>query len=861
VDQNDDLLEGVADAILDGTAIDWARVVADADGRERPLLDRLRVLGALADVHRDHVHPSPVNPGEGLGRWGHLMLLERIGCGAFGQVYRARDTLLDRDVALKLLPAGRPAGDPRARSIIEEGRLLARVRHPNVVTIHGAERIGDEVGISMELVTGQTLEQLLVQGRRFTPAEAVAIGIQLCHAVSAVHEAGLLHRDIKAHNVMLAEGGRLVLMDFGTGWDLSDASSAALAGTPLYLAPELLGGAEPSVRSDIYSVGVLMHRVLTGSYPVEAGNLRQLVAAHQQRNGAGPGTASRRLPRGLFRIVDRATRPSPDERYGTASSVARDLVRLNTRWPWSSYGYALVAAAILISIVPIGWWAVGRQDGLAAPRVAQGSRVESTAGGGSASLPRSATISSPSPSIAVLPFRPLSGQAGDEGMQFGITEAVINHLARTTTLRVEPLARVQRFARTTDDPLEAGRELGVDVVLHAEVQRVGDNVRVHSRLLRTNDGATLATRDWNEPYRHILDVQSQLAESLAAVLTPTLTPADRNRIRRQETSSPEAFQHYLFGRYHMEVRRPDRLLQAEREFREAVSRDPRYARAHAGLSLALVHAAWLGARKGIDVMGAAKDAAMQAVAIDDSVALAHTALGYIHECFEYDHARSQAEHLRAVALDGNDLWVLRAYASFLMRRDAVDEALTVIQRALDLDPASPLSNRHRAMMLYTARRYDECVAVTQRTLTLDPQDASMSYSWLGRCLEAQGKLGEAVDAYENGRAAGGRPELAQRMKRRYAVEGWKSYWRESLRLLPPDTIAAAAAHARLGNNDEAVRTLLRLEQRRAPALGFLNMPEWDSLKSEPGFQALRVRSGSSDETRAQPAATRAGGRR
>src|SRR5262249_15182118 len=305
----------------------------------------------------------------------------------------------------------------------------------------------------------QTLEQLLVHGKRFTPAEAVGIGIQLCHAVSAVHEAGLLHRDIKAHNVMLSEGGRLVLMDFGTGWDVSDASSAALAGTPLYLAPELLGGAEPSVRSDIYSVGVLIYRVLTGSYPVQAANLRQLLAAHKQRNAAGTGAAARGLPRGLLRIVDRATRPCPEDRYDSASRVARDLARLSIRRPWSSSRYALVAAATLFGIGPIGWWAIGRHDGLAAPRVAQVASVE----------PRSATPSSTSPSIAVLPFRPLPGQAADEQMQFGITEAVIIHLARTTTLRVEPLARVQRFAGMAGDPLEAGRELGVDVVLHGEV--------------------------------------------------------------------------------------------------------------------------------------------------------------------------------------------------------------------------------------------------------------------------------------------------------------------------------------------------------------------------------------------------------
>src|SRR4029079_13223470 len=172
-------------------------------------------------------------------------------------------------------------------------------------------------------------------------------------------------------------------------------------------------------------------------------------------------------------------------------------------------------------------------------------------------------------------------------------------------------------------------------------------------------------------------------------------------------------------------------------------------------------------RNGVDIMDAAKAAATRALEIDDSVALAHTALGYVLENFEYDQLRSQAEHLRAMALDDQDLWVVRAYASFLMRRSAFDESLAVIQRAVELDPVSPLSNRHHAMLLYAARRYDECIALTRRTLLLDPSDSTLSYSWLGRCLEAEGKADEAIEAYEDGRAARGDPALARRMKRLY----------------------------------------------------------------------------------------------
>jgi tetratricopeptide (TPR) repeat protein len=206
----------------------------------------------------------------------------------------------------------------------------------------------------------------------------------------------------------------------------------------------------------------------------------------------------------------------------------------------------------------------------------------------------------------------------------------------------------------------------------------------------------------------------------------------------------------------MEVRNLEQMRLAVSEFRGALGLDPDYARASAALSLALTHTAWLG-EQGIDVMAAAKNAAMKALTTDDTVALAHTALACVFESFEYDYMRSQSEHLRAMALDDQDLWVLRAYASFLMRRDAFDEALEVIRQALELDPASPLSNRHHAMILYTARRYDECVAVSHNTLPLDPNDSSLAAKWLAKCLEQQGQTRQAVEAYERGRAAHGNP--------------------------------------------------------------------------------------------------------
>jgi Tol biopolymer transport system component len=366
----------VADAILDGTPINWAAVESRAANADRELLERLRVLAGLADVHRepDHAWPTPNDnptapasialspckaPGE-LGQWGHLKLLEWIGAGAFGQVYRARDTRLDRDVALKLLPADWASGGTRASSIIQEGRLLARVHHPNVVTIHGAERIGDRVGLWMEFVKGRTLEQILGEGKRFTVKETVEIGIQLCHAVSAVHDAGLLHRDIKAQNVMRADGGRVVLMDFGTGWEAKTDSRGALAGTPLYLASELLKGRPASVRSDVYSLGVLLYHLLTSEYPVRATELQELRRAHDRAERIDLRSACPDVPLEIAAIIERAIDPVAERRYQSGAAMAEHLRASQKRVP--KRAWAALASLSLVVTALVGVTAFRRDD-------------------------------------------------------------------------------------------------------------------------------------------------------------------------------------------------------------------------------------------------------------------------------------------------------------------------------------------------------------------------------------------------------------------------------------------------------------------------------------------------------------------
>ena len=333
-------LLALADSIASGTPVDWDNVEA-ADADEAELLRSLRLIDQVAQVHAkvateaDETGPagqSERNRDTQPEHWRHLTILEHVGHGAFGDVYRARDTSLDRLVALKLLSTAAAPDTAMVSHLLNEARLLARLRHPNVVRVYGAESTEGRVGIWMELIEGRTLEDLLASHVTFGDKEAAQIGQQLCRAMAAVHGVGLVHRDIKARNVMREDGGRIVLMDFGAGADLRRTDRGArdtLAGTPLYLAPELFDGGQPTVSADIYSLGVLLFHLVTGFYPVESQTRAGVQRAHQRRERKYLQDMRPDLAEAFIRVVERAIKYDPNDRYRTAGEFESALARLS----------------------------------------------------------------------------------------------------------------------------------------------------------------------------------------------------------------------------------------------------------------------------------------------------------------------------------------------------------------------------------------------------------------------------------------------------------------------------------------------------------------------------------------------------
>jgi len=347
-------LDELLDSVADGDEIDWAALEAHADPEILALLAHLKTIAGVADVHRtstdeDATGPVPVPAsmaGTGLGelgRWGHLQLVRKVGEGSYGEVYHARDTWLDHPVALKLLRA--ELSDRVAPTkLLDEARVLVKVRHPNVVAVHGADLQQNRVGFWMEFVQGQRLDDVVAFQGLLSAEEAAEIGQQLCAALAAVHDAGLVHRDVKAQNVIRDPKGRVVLMDFGAGQLMADVVGGGGAGTPLYLAPEMFNDAPASVQTDIYALGVLLYYLVTAGYPVPARSIEELKEAHARGRQRPLLVARPGLPRGFVNVVEKMLKVDPAERYQTANEALAGFKRFTA------------PASIARTILKWGWW-------------------------------------------------------------------------------------------------------------------------------------------------------------------------------------------------------------------------------------------------------------------------------------------------------------------------------------------------------------------------------------------------------------------------------------------------------------------------------------------------------------------------
>ena len=813
---SDSTLSLLAAAVADCDDVDWDVAEANAEGQvERRLVQQLRELGRLSAAARAQ-----------LPTWGRLELRGEVGRGTFGTVYRAWDSRLDIEVALKLLHT--PSPRESSSAAIREGQLLAQVRHPNVVGVYGADVVDGRVGVWMEFVTGRTLKDILTEHGPLGAHEAALVGRDLCRALAAVHYKGFVHGDIKAQNVMREAGGRTVLMDFGTGITAA-TGEGTLGGTPLYLAPEVIAGKRPSVHSDLYSLGVLLFYLVTGEFPISGDSMEEVCANHDR--------GARRLLRDVrpdlsarfVQVVDAAVAPDVAQRPRSVGAMEALLDRVLMEnagvRPSISWRALLAGAALVLALVSAGW---GWHDRLL--------------WGASAVINRN--------SVAILPFRNLTSPGGDdEYFSAGIVDDLAAHLSMLRDLRVVAGASMRRYGSEAKTEQEIGRELGVAAVLSGSVRHLGDRVRIVATLIDSADGTQIWSESFDRDMKDVLTMQSEVTRKIAVALKGELSMPDEKSLGAGVDRNIEAFNLFLRGRYYWGLRTEKGLNRAISYFNDAIEKDPGYALAFAGLSDAYTSLGTYGFISRLDAYAQAARAAERAVALDPMLAEAHASLGYAQKN-RFEWAKAEASLRRAIELKPNYASAHHFYAILLIQRGRHAEAIAEIKRAAALDPVSFPINLTVASTLLMARRYDDAIAQYDKVLQVDPT-FHLALRGKAAAYMYKGDYDEAVAAFK--RASDAAPPAAedQEMKADIgylaAISGRRA---DALKTITDfayryDTLgevvagSIAAVYSGLREPEQAFLWLERGYAGRDPELGYLRAdPRWDALRSDPRFDNL-----------------------
>jgi serine/threonine protein kinase/tetratricopeptide (TPR) repeat protein len=872
-----DLLRTLVEAVADGQAIDWNSAESTPMGdAERSLLAELRVLEGLYRLHRSSSDTSPASAGDELHTeaidrtidsndvaeqtsttipapiaavWGRLQIREMLGSGGFGIVYRAWDPHLESEVALKVLTRETARA---GAAVVEEARLLARVRHPNVVSIYGADRVDGEVGLWMELVRGRTLKQIVRQQGPFGAHEAALVGLDLTRALAAVHGAGLVHRDVKPHNVMRDERGRIILMDFGAGVQLDiggrDRHGKSI-GTPLYMAPELFDRMPPSAQTDIYSLGILLYHIVTGAYPIEAASPSQVQWKHERGERRHLRDIRPDLPSEFVRIVERAIDPVVATRYKSAGELERDLAHFlvtegrasepqpadRTVLPRRTRQWAALAGALVVSLVILGAAAVVSRMGRRSPDSAAPATIRS---------------------IVVLPFRNSSADPAQEYFVDGMTEVLTADLSGVSSLKVIADSAARTYRGTKKPISEIARELHVDGVVEGSVARSGDRVRVTVQVVHAGTNLSLWGSSFERQVNDAFQLQADIARALMSQLRAALTTDEIKRLAQTYTASPQAQDLYLRGEYALHRTNKDGFQEARALLERAVQLDPNFALAWSSLSRCYAALQDWGLLSPDESRRLGLAAARRALEIDPLMYEAHKTMAEALFKFEWNW-RDAESHYRQ-ALDANPSFThgRTLYARFLAAAGRVDDAVAQARLAEQSDPVSVDVKDTLAMMLVYQRRYGDALAKADEAIALDPNQQG-GHVARARALTGLQRFDDAIRELQEGiRLSGGQPGQRADLGRLYALTGHQAEAEaildslsRRLELAGNASIAQDVAYVQIGLDrfDYALTNLERAVDERSERVLWLRVdPKVDPLRGNARFEQLIRRIGGLD---------------
>jgi serine/threonine-protein kinase len=754
----------------------------------------------------------------------HYRIVEKLGEGGMGEVYRARDEHLDRDVAIKVLPAGVLADASARRRFRQEAKALSILNHPQIATIHDFDTEDGVDFLVMECIDGTTLKERLESGA-LSEDEVKTIGSQVAEALEEAHDRGVIHRDLKPSNIALSAKGRVKVLDFGLARLLrptvSDTATTgfmteelSIAGTLPYMAPEELRGARSDVRSDLYSLGVVLYEMATGRRPFDGSSMPLLADAVLNRKPDAPRAVTPTLSSHLEGVILKALEKDPSRRYQTARRLRDELIAPASshrirRWP-----IAIAAAGIALASVLSGLW----------KRADEGTSISS---------------------VAVLPLQNLSGDPAEEYFVDGMTDELIAQLAQVRALKVISRTSVMPYKNQPKPLRDIARELGVDAIVEGTVRRSGDRVRITAQLIAAPTDHHLWAQSFDRELRDVLTLQSEVARAIVREIRVNLTPNEESRLARTRIIDPEAYRLYLQGNFLMLQFGPENLGRARDAYQRAVELDRGFAPAYAGSAMAYLEiGGWRGSLPPRAVRAEAKGAIDRALSIDPGLADGYLALGML-EYYGWNWPAAEEAFRRGLELNPSSSFGRLSFANFLTSMGRFDESVALGRETLRLDPLSPAVYNELVWPLRLAGHEDEAFETVQKGMELVPE-SSQSHWFVSEFQLSKGNEAEAILAMET--AARLFPHRTSRagLGRIYALTGREKEAREILDSLENEAgtdyhspVDSAWVAIGLGENQKGIELLNDAFEKQDLRLVHLKVHQfYDPLRGDPRFQDL-----------------------